>query len=74
MEKGRREEMKVNYIKSQLNGEKTKVYEAITEKGASNWLNALPLKNHGFYLDKQTFNLDHLKAAGHHQLCRFNNT
>ena len=32
-----------------------KLYEAITEKGASNWLNAMPLKDHDFYLNKQTF-------------------
>ena len=32
-----------------------KLYNAITEKGASNWLNALPLKEHNFYLSKQTF-------------------
>ena len=26
-----------------------------SQKGASSWLNALPLKEHDFYLDKQTF-------------------
>ena len=32
-----------------------RIYDAITEKGASIWLSALPVKNHDFYLDKQTF-------------------
>ena len=35
--------------------EKTKALEAAQEKGASNWLNTLPLKAQGFNLDKQTF-------------------
>ena len=29
--------------------------EATTEKGASSWLNTLPLKSHNFYLNKQIF-------------------
>ena len=35
--------------------EKTKALEAAQEKGASNWLNTLPLKAQGFNLDKQSF-------------------
>ena len=54
-EKRRREEEKVELVKQKLNTEQLKVYEAITEKGASNWLNALPLKEHDFYLNKQMF-------------------
>ena len=29
--------------------------EAIQEKGASSWLNTLPLRSHNFYLSKQIF-------------------
>ena len=54
-EKKIREEEKVIRVKHQLNPQKLKVYEATTEKGASNWLNSLPLKEQDFYLDKQTF-------------------
>ena len=54
-EKKRREEEKVNLVKQQLNPQKLKVYAATTEKGASNWLNSLPLKEHDFCLNKQTF-------------------
>ena len=53
--KKEREEEKVNWVKQQLTPQKLKLYDAITEKGASNWLNALPLKEHDFYLNKQTF-------------------
>ena len=35
--------------------EKLKALEASQEKGASSWLNALPLKKQGFALDKQSF-------------------
>ncbi len=34
---------------------KAKALEAAQEKGASNWLNALPLKSQGYALDKQSF-------------------
>ena len=54
-DKTKREDEKVNYVKSTLNPEKLKLYEAITEKGASSWLSAMPLKEHGFYLNKQLF-------------------
>ena len=54
-EKKKREEAKVAYVKEKLSPEKLKLLDAITEKGASNWLNSLPLKDHGFHLDKQTF-------------------
>ena len=53
--KKREEEEKINWVKQQLDPTKMKVYEAITEKGASNWLTALPLKEHDFYLNKQKF-------------------
>ena len=35
--------------------EKATVLEAIQEKGASSWLNALPIKSQGYALDKQSF-------------------
>ena len=35
--------------------EKAKVLEAIQEKGASSWLNAMPIKSQGYALDKQSF-------------------
>ncbi len=54
-EKKRRDDEKVNYVKSTLDHQKLKLMEAITEKGASNWLTTMPLKEHGFYLNKQTF-------------------
>ena len=54
-EKQQREDDKVMYVKSTLNPVKMKIFEAITEKGASNWLTAMPIKEHGFYLNKQEF-------------------
>ena len=54
-EKKKNEEDKVNWLKQQFDPEKLKLYEAITEKGSSNWLNTLPLKDHDFYLSKQEF-------------------
>ena len=43
-------------ITNQLtDSEKLKALEASQEKGASSWLNALPLKSQGFLLDKQSF-------------------
>ena len=54
-DKTEREAAKVTWLKQQLNPEKLKLYDAITEKGASSWLNAMPLREHNFYLDKQTF-------------------
>ena len=45
----------MNSVKRELDPVRLKLYEAITEKGASNWLNAMPLKDHDFYLNKQTF-------------------
>ena len=35
--------------------EKAKILEAIQEKGASSWLNALPIRSQGYALDKQSF-------------------
>ena len=54
-EKKKRENEKFEKVKSNLNPRQLKLLEAVTEKGASSWLNALPLKEHNFYLDKQTF-------------------
>ena len=34
---------------------KLRFLSCVTEKGSSNWLTALPLKDKGFYLDKSTF-------------------
>ena len=43
-------------VTSQLGSdEKAKALEAIQEKGASSWLNALPIKSQGYALDKQSF-------------------
>ena len=50
-----REDDKLSYVKSTLNPRKTKILEAIMEKGASNWLTAMPIKDYGFYLNKQEF-------------------
>ena len=44
-----------NLIMKMLAPEKQKHLEANNEVGASNWLSALPIKEQGFYLDKQTF-------------------
>ena len=49
-DKQKREEENVNWLKQQLNPQQSNVYEAITEKGASDWLSALPLKDQDFYL------------------------
>ncbi len=54
-EKKKREEEKFELVKNHLNPRKLRVLEAITEKGASSWLNALPIKEHDFYLSKQVF-------------------
>ena len=54
-EKSRREEEKLAYVRGTLNPKKLKILEAITEKGASNWLTTMPIKEHGFYLSKQEF-------------------
>ena len=35
--------------------DKEKALEAAQEKGASSWLNTLPLKSQGYALDKQSF-------------------
>ena len=54
-EKKKREEAKVTHLLENLTPQKLRVYEAMTEKGAYNWLTALPLQDHGFYLDKLKF-------------------
>ena len=54
-EKNNFEKWKVEFVGSRLNPYKQRIFDAIREKGASNWLNALPLKEHDFYLNKSTF-------------------
>ena len=54
-EKQRRNEEKFELVRSQLDGQRQKILECTTEKGASSWLNTLPLKSHNFYLNKQLF-------------------
>ena len=54
--KNERHQALLEEITSQMvNDEKLKALEASQEKGASSWLNALPLKTQGFLLDKQSF-------------------
>ena len=55
VEKKKREEEKMIYVKGTLSPQKIRILEAITEKGASSWLTAMPIKEHGFYLNKQEF-------------------
>lgn len=55
LEKIQREEEKLGHVKSTLSSMQNKILEAIMEKGASNWLTAIPIKEHGFYLNKQEF-------------------
>ena len=43
------------YVKATLTSQKIRILEAITEKGASSWLTAMSMKEHGFYLNKQEF-------------------
>ena len=47
--------LKWNSLNNLLSKDKLRALESCLEKGASNWLNALPLKMQGFALDKQTF-------------------
>ncbi len=54
-EKKKWEERKMEFVRGQLNPYKQRVFDAINEKGASNWLNALPLKDHDFHLNKSLF-------------------
>ena len=53
--KRRNDDLALEALKEQMNPANLKLLEAITEKGASNWLTAIPLKDHDFYLDKQSF-------------------
>ena len=43
------------YFRSTQSKEEQKRLDASIEVGASSWLSALPIKDQGFYLDKQTF-------------------
>ena len=54
-DKQKRNEAKFELVKGRLDPQKQRILEATTEKGASSWLNTLPLKSHNFYLDKQLF-------------------
>ena len=51
----RKEEEKLVYVKSTLDAKKLKILEAISEKGSSNWLTTMPIREHGFHLSKQEF-------------------
>ncbi len=42
-------------VKSRLSPERQQLLELMSEKGASNWINTLPIKMQDFYLDKQSF-------------------
>ena len=56
LKKNERYDRVLEEIKANLGStEKAKALEAAQEKGASNWLNALPLKAQGYALDKQSF-------------------
>ena len=54
-EKNKRNETRLQNIKDNSSGDTLKIIDAITEKGASSWLTSLPIKDQGFYLDKQSF-------------------
>ena len=45
----------MNHVKSQLTPERVRLFEVSTEKGSSNWLTALPIKEFGFDLSKGEF-------------------
>ena len=46
---------KFEEIRNGLDSNKNKLLDCITEKGASNWLTAVPIKDKGFYLNKSEF-------------------
>ena len=55
-EKSNRNDSKLQYVKDRMeNATKLRALEASLENGASSWLSSLPLKEHGFLLDKQSF-------------------
>ena len=43
---------KLENVRTRLSPQQQKILEATTEKGASSWLNTLPLRSHNFYLNK----------------------
>ena len=51
----RKKQADTRYNRKIKDGEKKRALEASLENGASIWLTALPLKEHGFALDKQAF-------------------
>ena len=53
--KRQKEEETLTYVKGTLDPQKLKILEAISEKGASNWLTTMPIREHGFHLSKQEF-------------------
>ena len=55
VEKQEREKAKLEFVRRQLDPMKLRILDAASEKGASSWLNSLPLKAHNFYLNKQIF-------------------
>ena len=48
-------ETKLNDVRANLSNSKLLLLDAVTEHGASSWLSALPIKDQGFYLNKQSF-------------------
>ena len=46
---------KQDIILENLNGKQKRLNQMVREKGVSNWLNAYPLKEYGFDLNKQQF-------------------
>ncbi|KAG1714378.1 Protein lifeguard 1 [Nymphon striatum] len=55
LDKIEREKYNLQTIEGSLNAEQKRLLECISEKGASSWLNALPLQKYNFHLDKQSF-------------------
>ena len=55
MEKVKRNTENLENVRGLLNPLQLKVLEAVSEAGASSWMNAVPLKQYGFHLDKQAF-------------------
>jgi len=53
--KQREHERKLKTIKEKLDGASLRLLNCVSEPSTSNWLTALPLKDHGFHLDKRSF-------------------
>ena len=48
-------EEKLKEIRTKLDQISLKLLECVLDKSTSNWLGSLPLKDHGFHLDKRSF-------------------